>query len=199
MRAPAGPRRCGGALLLVAAALYALALLALIVMRPLPRPEPSPAVPCSATSGEGFGFMFRTGWLFATLSFATLYVLVLIGPIEVLLPFAVRDRTGGGAAAFAFVLTAFGGGGAVGSVAVSSLPMPRRYLTVMLLLVGRRRGADGADRPHRPAPADGRRDVRRGLRPAGRLGHPGAPCCSGACLRTGSAGWPAWTSSSHSP
>jgi hypothetical protein len=40
---------------------------------------------------EGFSDLFRTGWLFASLAFATLYVLVLIGPIEVLLPFAVRE------------------------------------------------------------------------------------------------------------
>jgi hypothetical protein len=45
---------------------------------------------------EGFAYLFRTGWLFATLAFATLYVLVVMGPIEVLLPFAIRDRVGAG-------------------------------------------------------------------------------------------------------
>jgi hypothetical protein len=57
-----------------------------------------------------------------------------MGPIEVLLPFAVRVQTGSGASGFALVLGAFGVGGAVGSVATSSIRMPRRYLTVMLLL-----------------------------------------------------------------
>ena len=45
-------------------------------------------------------------------------MLVLIGPIEVLLPFAVRDQTGSGPAGFALVLAAFGVGGAVGSLVV---------------------------------------------------------------------------------
>ncbi len=53
-----------------------------------------------------------------------------------LLPFAVRDQTGSGAGGFAFVLGAFGVGGAIGSLVVSSLRMPRRYLTTMILLWG---------------------------------------------------------------
>ena len=60
----------------------------------------------------------------------------MIGPIEVLLPFAVKDQTGGGAGAYAIVLAAFGIGGAVGSIVVASLTLPRRYLTVMNLLWG---------------------------------------------------------------
>ena len=59
-----------------------------------------------------------------------------MGPIEVLLPFAVRDQTGGGPSSFALVLAAFGIGGAVGSLVVSSLRLPRRYLTAMTLLWG---------------------------------------------------------------
>ena len=83
---------------------------------------------------EGFRYMIGTGWLFATLSFASLYVLVINGPIEVLLPFAVRDQTGSGPGGFALVLAAFGIGGAVGSLVISSLTMPRRYLTTMIML-----------------------------------------------------------------
>jgi MFS family permease len=123
------------AALLLAAGVYALAAVTLVAMRRV-------AVPPGARSSvlgdlaEGFRYLFRTGWLFATLAFATLYVLVLIGPIEVLLPFAVREQTGGGAGSFALVLGAFGVGGAVGSLLVSSWRLPRRYLTVMILLWG---------------------------------------------------------------
>jgi MFS family permease len=84
----------------------------------------------------GFSYMVRTPWLFATLLYACLMVLVLMGPIEVLLPFAVKDQTGGGAGAFALALGAFGIGGAAGSLAVASWRLPRRYLTVMNLLWG---------------------------------------------------------------
>jgi predicted MFS family arabinose efflux permease len=85
---------------------------------------------------EGVRYMVRTPWLLATLVFASLMVLVIIGPFEVLVPFAVRDRAGGGPAEHAWVLAAFGIGGAVGSAVVASLRLPRRYLTVMNLMWG---------------------------------------------------------------
>lgn len=84
----------------------------------------------------GFRYMVRTPWLLATLVFASLLVLVIMGPIEVLLPFAVTDQTGGGAGSFALVLAAFGIGSAVASLLVASFPLPRRYLTVMNLAWG---------------------------------------------------------------
>jgi predicted MFS family arabinose efflux permease len=85
---------------------------------------------------EGFRYVVKTPWLWATLLFACLLVFVIIGPIEVLLPFAVKDQTGGGAGAFALALAAFGLGGATGSILIASLPLPRRYLTVMIGLWG---------------------------------------------------------------
>jgi MFS family permease len=84
---------------------------------------------------EGFAYMARTPWLLATLLFASLMVLAFIGPLEVLVPFAIRDA-GGGPTQHAYVLAAFGVGGAVGSLLVASLRLPRRYLTVMNLLWG---------------------------------------------------------------
>jgi MFS family permease len=126
-----------GISLLLAAGIYALALIALIAMRAVPVAAATEArSSVLADLAEGFRYLFRTGWLFATLAFATLYVLVLIGPIEVLLPFAVRDQVGGGASSFALVLAAFGIGGAIGSIVVSSWRLPRRYLTAMILLWG---------------------------------------------------------------
>jgi hypothetical protein len=80
--------------------------------------------------------MVRTRWLLVTLLYFCLLVLVVMGPIEVLLPFAVRDQAGGGASSFALVLGAFGIGGAAGSIVVSSWRLPRRYLTAMILLWG---------------------------------------------------------------
>jgi MFS family permease len=124
------------AALLLAAVIYALAAVTLVAMRRVAVPPAAEHSSVLGDLGEGFRYLFRTGWLFATLAFATLYVLVLIGPIEVLLPFAVREQTGGGASSFALVLGAFGVGGAVGSLVVSSWRLPRRYLTVMILLWG---------------------------------------------------------------
>jgi MFS family permease len=84
---------------------------------------------------EGFVYMWGTPWLLGTLLYACLLTLVIMGPIEVLLPFAVR-QTGGGPGAFALALGAFGVGGAIGSLVVASMKLPRRYLTIMNLLWG---------------------------------------------------------------
>ena len=95
-----------------------------------------PVVAAAIDIRDGFRYMVRTRWLLATLLFATLLVLVVMGPIEVLLPFAVKNQTGGGAGAFAIALGAFGVGSAIGSMAMASARMPRRYLTIMIMAWG---------------------------------------------------------------
>jgi MFS family permease len=80
---------------------------------------------------EGFVYMVRTPWLLATLLFASLMILAMMGPFEVLIPFVIKDELGGGAGDHAMVMAAFGIGGAVGSLSMASVRMPRRYLTIM--------------------------------------------------------------------
>ena len=80
---------------------------------------------------EGFVYMIRTPWLWGTLFFACVLVLATMGPIEVLVPFALRERIDGGASQHAWVLAGFGIGAAATSLVFASLPMPRRYLTVI--------------------------------------------------------------------
>jgi Transmembrane secretion effector len=118
-----------------AAAAYGIALLPLLAMRSTPGADRS-GTSVLGDLREGAGYFLRTGWFFATLAFALLTVLVVLGPIEVLLPFAVRDQTGSGAGGYAIVLAAYGAGGVLGSVLASAGRMPRRYLTTMLLLWG---------------------------------------------------------------
>lgn len=95
-----------------------------------------PAVALLADVREGFVYMVRTPWLLGTLTFASLLILLIMGPFEVLVPFVIKDTAGGGPEEHALILAAFGIGGAVGSMAVASLKLPRRYLTVMNLLWG---------------------------------------------------------------
>ncbi|MDQ6526241.1 MFS transporter [Nocardioides sp. LHD-245] len=85
---------------------------------------------------EGFAYMVRTPWLLATLLFASVMMLVIMGPLEVLVPFLIKDELGGGPGDHAVVMACFGIGGAVGSLATGSLPLPRRYLSVMTLMWG---------------------------------------------------------------
>jgi len=127
--------------LLGAGTLYGIALVVLLFMQPLPMPVSmsDPAEEKSSILGdlrEGFRYMFSTGWFFATLAFATFLVFMLLGPIEVLLPFAVRDQTGSGASGYALVVGAYGVGAMAGSIVTSSLRMPRRYLTIMIMAWG---------------------------------------------------------------
>nr|WP_272954961.1 MFS transporter [Kribbella shirazensis] len=85
---------------------------------------------------EGWTYVRRTRWLLASLLFGTVFVLLILGPLEVLLPFAVRDQLGGDAREFGLVMAAFGIGGAAGALLISSRKLPRRYLTVMTLMWG---------------------------------------------------------------
>jgi MFS family permease len=83
---------------------------------------------------EGYRYMIGTRWLLVTLVFASAMVLVVIGPLEVLVPFAIIEWTGGGPAGHSLVLLAHGAGGAIASILVASLRLPRRYLTVMIAM-----------------------------------------------------------------
>lgn len=85
---------------------------------------------------EGVSYTLRTPWLLWTLLWACVSVLFLIGPIEVLMPFVVRDQLGGDSRMFGFLLAVMGVGGAIGSLVTASLKLPRRYLTVMMVCWG---------------------------------------------------------------
>src|SRR3954467_3848056 len=148
LQSAAGPAIAGflvasfspGAALVATAAAFLLAAACLWSLPTTPVRRDPPADGKAATGlladvREGFLYMVRTPWLLATLLFASLMLLVFIGPLEVLVPFAIKDG-GGGPTQHAYVLAAFGIGGAVGSLVVASLRLPRRYLTVMNLLWG---------------------------------------------------------------
>jgi hypothetical protein len=114
----------------------------LLAMRPVPLRHDrtgAPTHPIRSTLidlRDGFVYMGRTPWLLATLLFASVLVLLIMGPIEVLVPFVIKDRAGGGPSDHALVMAAFGVGGALGSLGMASLRMPRRYLTIMNLFWG---------------------------------------------------------------
>lgn len=121
----------------VVAVLFATSLVLLIATRGVRVRTETPVTSNPLTDlREGFRFMVRTPWLLATLLFASVFVLVVIGPIEVLLPFITGDRFEHGAQMFGFVLAAFGVGSALGALGVSSWQLPRRYLTVMMVMWG---------------------------------------------------------------
>jgi len=78
---------------------------------------------------EGFAFVRTQPWLWATLIAASLSLLFFLGPLEVLLPFVIRNDLDGGAGAYGAVLAAAGAGSVLMSLIVSQRGPPRRYLT----------------------------------------------------------------------
>jgi len=98
-----------------------------------------PAAPAGSVLRDvraGFAYMAATPWLLSTLLFASVLVLLIVGPLEVLTPFAVQEQAGGGPEEHSLVLASFGIAGAVASLVVASRRLPRRYLTAMIMLWG---------------------------------------------------------------
>jgi MFS transporter, DHA3 family, tetracycline resistance protein len=124
--------------LVICAVLFGIGLTLLIATRPVvQRAEPEHERPHVLTDlREGFVFMVRTPWLLATLLFASGFILLIMGPIEVLLPFITNARFEHGERIFGFVLAAFGLGSAVGALAVSSWRLPKRYMTALMVCWG---------------------------------------------------------------
>ena len=123
------------------AGLFAVGLILLVAMRPEPREAPGTGAEGAkphplADLRDGFLFVVRARWLLWTLLFASVWVLLALGPMDVLLPFVVRDRFEHGEQIYGFALAAYGFGSALGALAVSTRPLPRRYLTVMMMLWG---------------------------------------------------------------
>ena len=80
---------------------------------------------------EGLDFVRQEPWLWSTLISASLSLLFFLGPLEVLLPYVVRNDLHAGAGGFGLVLAAAGVGAIGVSLAVGQLGIPRRYLTFM--------------------------------------------------------------------
>lgn len=78
-------------------------------------------------------FVRERRWLWGTLVASAVSILAFLGPLDVLVPFLVKDRLGGGATAYGLVLAAAGAGAVLAAVVMSRRGMPRRYMTVMLV------------------------------------------------------------------
>ena len=70
-------------------------------------------------------------WLWATLVAASTGLLFFLGPLEVLLPFIIRNDVGGGAGGYGAVLACAGVGSILVSLWLGQRGVPRRYLTFM--------------------------------------------------------------------
>jgi MFS family permease len=82
---------------------------------------------------EGFRFVRANPWLWATLLAATFAYLLFTGPVDVLLPYLVKNELNAGAGTLGLIL-AVGGIGAIGAaLAVGTLGTPKRGMTFIYL------------------------------------------------------------------
>lgn len=78
----------------------------------------------------GLSYVRSQRWIWVTLIVAALFTLFYWGPVQVLLPYIVRNELGGDAGTFGLILAADGVGSVLASVLLSQRGLPRRYMTV---------------------------------------------------------------------
>lgn len=115
------------------AASFGFAVLTLLAIASRPKPRQDVRTGIVADLREGFAYVRTQTWIWGTLLMATVWVLLVIGPFDVLVPYVVKNDLGGGAAALGFVYAA-GGVGAIGAaIATGQRGLPRRPVTWMIL------------------------------------------------------------------
>jgi MFS family permease len=130
----AGP----GAVYMLDAASFLIAAGAVLLMR---LPLRAKAAAGSASVGsvvadlrDGWRFVRRHSWLWATFSSAAIAYLLFMGPVEVLLPWLVKDALGGSAFDLGLVFAAGGLSSMVCAIVLGRRGVPRRSMTFMLVV-----------------------------------------------------------------
>ena len=80
---------------------------------------------------EGLAFVRTHAWLWATLLAAAIFLLAYWGPIDVLVPYRVRNELGGDASDFGLVLACGGIGSILAALVLGQRGLPRRHITFM--------------------------------------------------------------------
>jgi hypothetical protein len=117
-----------GAAFAIDAATFAVSFACVALMRPLPPARGQIASSVMDDIREGARFVRAHTWLWATLLSAALTLLLFLGPIEVLLPYVVRNELGGDADVLGIVLGASGVGAIVSGLFLGQRGIGRRYV-----------------------------------------------------------------------
>jgi MFS family permease len=106
---------------------------ALMKRRPRPLREPATLRTAFTDIAEGFRFVRSHVWLWGTLAAAAVSLLVYMGPNQVLLPFIVKNKLGGGAADLGWIYAVGGVGSILTAVVIGQHGVPRRHMTFMYI------------------------------------------------------------------
>jgi DHA3 family tetracycline resistance protein-like MFS transporter len=82
---------------------------------------------------EGLRFVAATPWIWATLVSAMLSLLAFFGPVQVLVPFLVKNKLGLGPEALGFLFSVGGIGAIATGLIIGQVGLPRRRITVMYI------------------------------------------------------------------
>jgi DHA3 family tetracycline resistance protein-like MFS transporter len=112
---------------------YAVSIACVAAMRPLPAPAPAQRPSVRAEVREGLAFVRSQTWLMATLLAAAVTLLLWIGPLEVLLPYVVKNDYGEGAESLGLIFAAIGAGSIGSALVIGQRGLGRRRVLWMYL------------------------------------------------------------------
>ena len=112
---------------------YVVSIACVAAMRPLPRAVPEEGPSVRSEVREGLEFVRSQTWLWATLAAAAVTLLLWIGPLEVLLPYVVKNEYGGGAEGLGLIFAAIGAGAIGSALVVGQRGLARRHVLWMYL------------------------------------------------------------------
>jgi MFS family permease len=110
---------------------FAIAMLALLAPRPPAALSRGEQQSMRGDIVEGLRFVRRHVWLWGTLGWALVALLLIYGPFQVLLPYLVRNELGGDAGDLGLVFASGGLGALLLSLTVGQVGLPRRHITFM--------------------------------------------------------------------
>jgi Transmembrane secretion effector len=120
-----------GAAFALDAGTFVVSMLALMLISSKPAATGTDRAPVLQDLAEGWRYVRAHAWLWVTLVSVGLSLLASFGPLEVLLPYVIKNDLELGADTFGFVLGAGGLGSIAAALVVGRKGMPRRAVTLM--------------------------------------------------------------------
>ncbi len=120
-----------GAAFALDAASFAVSAAAVLAMTRRPRSPSAEKVSMAGDIRAGFSYIRGHVWLWATFASAAIAYLLFMGPVEVLLPFLVKNDLHGSAADLGLIFAAGGIGSVLCAVVLGQRGLPRRDITFM--------------------------------------------------------------------